>query len=279
MENSIKVLKPGYLVSLKTSVKGGIHYFRRDVEADHLRADGQKIAKWETTRAIENPEEFEKAIRWRNKARSLVISACVPSAFGLLCPTDRRAELDKAIEDAHSVVNSFNREAVDSRIEVFVLMGRVAQDDEEAARAIASEVRDLLDEMRAGIDAANPEKIREAANKARTMNAMLSDDAAGKVTAAISEARLAARAITKRVGKAGEEAAKVVAEVSVKAIKSARFAVLDLPSDTVEVAPVESVPQAGRDLDFTQPNDAEKLMQRMKETGGALVILPPSEEE
>ena len=238
-------LKPGLLVSLKTSVRGGADYQRNEIEADHATETGERIAKWETTRTIADPEEYERAIQARGKARNTVSAVCCASSFGLLCPSARELELQQAIEAARQIAEEYNRTATVSRVEVYVLLGRVAQDDVEATRAIGAEVRDLLESMQAGIKLADPEIIRDAASKARAIGGMLTEQAAERVSAAVSEARKAARDIVRRVEKAGEISTKVVAELSVKAINEARFAFLDLDAP----AAVTSEAPAARGID------------------------------
>lgn len=66
--------------------------------------------------------------------------------------------------------------------------------------------------------------------------------------AAILEARTAARLIARRVQKAGESAAQVVAECSTQRIESARFAFLDLDEPRSDVQP-EAPGGRGVDLD------------------------------
>lgn len=241
------VLKPGFLVSLKTNCRGGVAYSRIDLEPDHADDDGARVAKWETTRQISNPQEFEMGNLARRQARSAVSAVCCSSSFGLLCPTAKEAELNAAIAEARKIADAHNEVATETRVDVFVLVGRIAQDDAEAARAISAEVRDLIDAMKAGIAAADPTAIREAANKARDVAGMLSSDVAGKVNAAIAEARDAARALVKRVQKAGEAAATVVAECYTARLETARFAFLDL--DEAQPAAGEQEP-AARGLDL-----------------------------
>lgn len=240
------VLKPGLLVSLKTTTRGGVNYKRIDLEVDHTTEEGSRVAKWETQREIPDPEEFERASAARGKARSLVASVCCVSSFGLLCPSEKEAELSAAVEEAREVARAHNAGATLTQVQVFVIVGRVAQDDAEAARAIAGEVRELLDAMRDGIKAADPAAIREAANKARALGAMLSEDVAGKVESAIEQARKAARKIVRGIEKDGLSAAEVVAFCNVQAIESARFAFLDL--DAGEVKPEAP---AARTLDLS----------------------------
>lgn len=248
------VLKPGYLVSLRTNLRGGVNYQRIDIEADHTTDEGARRARWETKREIPDPEEFKRATEARGKARALVARACCQSAFGLLCPTSNEGELFDAIEAARAIADAHNAEAKLSYIGVNVLVGRIASDDAEAARAIASEIRELLDQMRQGIAEADPAAIREAANKARALGGMLSTEVAGKVSAAIIEARTAAREITARVQKAGETAATVVAECSTQRIDSARFSFLDLEDG--EQGAVTAEAPAGRGIDLEPAPDA-----------------------
>lgn len=240
------VLKPGYLVSLKTTIRGGVNYKRIDIEAAHYDETGARVEKWETAKEIPDPEEFEKATIARGKARSVITAVCCASSFGLLCPTAKEGELFDAIEEARKIAEAHNSQATRTHVDVYALVGMVAQNDVEAARAIGAEVRELLDDMNAGIKAADPAAIREAANKAKNLGGMLSAEVAGKVSAAIVEAREAARAIVKRVEKAGEGAAAVVAECSTRRIDSARFSFLDLD----ESAEVEPQTQGARGIDY-----------------------------
>jgi len=234
------VIKPGLLVSLKTYIRGGINYRRVDIEAEHRTETGAKRARWETEKEIPDAEEYERAEMARSAARSAVVAVCCNSGFGLLCPGDREEQLAAAIEAARATAAQFNAGASRSVVEVYVLVGRVAQDDAEAARAIGAEVRALLEQMRAGIAAADPETIREAANRARAVEGMLSTEVAGKVGEAVNEARRAARELVKRVQKSGEAAAQVVAEISVARIEAARFAFLDLEAGESQAAPISA---------------------------------------
>jgi hypothetical protein len=255
-------------VSLKTSVRGGVEYRRADLAAPEGGPEGAAVSRWETTKITINPAEVERASKARSKARSLVASVCSSSAFGLLCPEARAPDLERVVAEARAVAAEFNAGAKHTTIGVYVIAGRIASTDEEAARAIGSEVRELLTAMEDGIKAADPEAIREAANKARALGAMLSDEAAGKVGKAIEAARSAAREITRRVAKGGEVAAKVVADIRTDEIARARFAFLDLepaaavaepeaPARPVDLAPEAAAPPASPELpglDLTPSN-------------------------
>lgn len=246
------ILKPGYLVALKTGLRGGVNYTRRDIEQEHTTEAGAQRARWETSREVPDPVEFDAATKARGAARSAVTAVCCASSFGLLCPIAKEGELFDAIEIARKIADTHNEQATLTHVDVYVLVGRIAQDDAEAARAIANEIRELLDAMRAGIADADPAAIREAANKARALGAMLSPDVAGQVSAAIVQAREAARAIVKRIEKSGETAADVVAELQTGKIDAARFSFLDL--DT-EAAQLDAIAPAARGIDY-EPEQA-----------------------
>ncbi|HSN68794.1 MAG TPA: hypothetical protein VLV48_06080 [Thermoanaerobaculia bacterium] len=254
--NTMKTLRPGLLVSLKTGVSGGVIYDRKDLDEKRAK-DGATVEKWETTKIIDDPDEFNRATKVRGKCRSLISGVCAVSDFGLLCPSSREFDLQRAIEEAKREANEHNATARRSFVSVYVITGRIAADDAEAARAVASEVRSLVESMQEGIKAADPEAIRKAAIAARNLGAMLTDDAQAKVATAIEEARAAARTIVKRVQKAGETAATVIAECDVRALNAARAAFVDLDaakpvesapaeSAAVDLAPVEMSPPAAK---------------------------------
>jgi vacuolar-type H+-ATPase subunit H len=258
-ENTLRasVLRPGLLVSLKTSVRGGVNYHRVELEPERMTADGKLYARWETSREIPDPDEFERAVQVRSKCRSLITSACYPSSFGLLCPDADEQKLRDAVAEARRIAQEHNDAAKRTRVDVYILIGRVARNDEEAARAIAGEVRELIEAMKAGIAAADPKAIRDAANKARDLGAMLTDDAAGKVQEAIDQARKAAREIVKRVEKAGEQAATVLAEIAVDKLDGGRFAFLDMDGER----PVTQEAPAARGIDLEPANDEQAAAQ------------------
>ena len=247
-------LRPGLLVSLKTHIAGNVRYAKRTIEAEHIADDGAAREVWETERTVTDPEELELAKKARGKASSLIRSVCALSAFGLLCPADKEADLDKAIAEARAVADVFNSQARLSQVTVYVISGRVAADDVEAVRAINSEVRDLLDDMQRGVKNFDPDVIREAANKARQLASMLSPEAGSRVQEAIDAARKAARQIVK----AGETAEIEVDQVALRKITEQRTAFLDLDDEAGEIA----APAAdGRALDFEPVGPAQPMFE------------------
>jgi len=231
-------LRPGLLVSLKTSVMGNVSYQRRDIinEASH--------SKWETDRIIADPAEHEAASKARNAARSLIAKVCTASAFGLLCPEADSDKLEAAIKDARKITEEFNSKAALSRVHVYVITGKVASDDVEAVKAINSEVRELLADMETGLKNMDPKVIRQAASKAKEVGGMLTAEAAARVQIAIDAARASATAMVK----AGEQAAAEVDLSTIRRIKEMRTSFLDLDEENEIARPVEKA----RAVDFAK---------------------------
>lgn len=247
-------LRPGLLVSLKTSVVGNVRYNKKVLEDDHKIEDGALAARWETERLIMDPEEHEAGKKARSKARAMITGVCSYSAFGLLCPENAAFELENAIAQARAVADEFNANAKLSRINFYIMTGRIAPDDVEAVRAINSEVRDLLADMETGVRNLNVKTIREAANKAKSIGQMLSPDAAARIQMAIDAARKTAREIVQ----AGEQAAVEVDRRTLRMLDEARTAFLDI----------------GPGADVASP-DAEARCMDMDP--GASLVEPPTE--
>lgn len=225
-------LRPGLLVSLKTSIVGNATYRRLTLEPEHLDEAGVQRARWETERVIVDPAERAKAIKVRTQCRIAICRPCSFSTFGLLCPESKKDELDEAIKAANKLAAEFNAKAKLTQIAIYVIAGRVAANDTEAIRAINSELRGLLDSMKSGIKNLDVKAVRNAANKAKQMGQMLSPEAAAKVKVAIE----AAREISRRIVKAGEEAGAAIDKALVRKITQSRTAFLDLDEVPTKVA-------------------------------------------
>ncbi len=235
------VIKPGLLVSLKTTVTGGVQYKRVDLNAPEVAADGAEVARWETTRITEDPAEHERAVKVRGKARSIIAGVCIPTAFGLLCPVDRQGDLDEAVKRARSLVEAHNASNPTTRVAIYTIAGRIASTDEEAMRSISSEMSGLLGAMNTAIDRLDKDAIREAANQAVKLSRMLDESQIQRVSDAIIEARKAANLISKRAKDEGEIAVSILGDIERGAINRARFAFLDDAPPAVEV---DAMPQA-----------------------------------
>jgi hypothetical protein len=237
-------LRPGLLVSLHTSIKGNVHYTRQDLEAAHMDDEGQARARWETTRIVSDPSEHDAAVKVRGRVRGLIVNVCSSSMFGLLCPNTREDELKAAVEQAREIADDFNGTATLTHVSVNVIYGRIAQDDVEAVRAIATELRELMDDMTEGLTKMDVKSVREACQKAKGMGQMLSQDAKGRLDFAIESARSTCRKIVK----AGEAAAIQIDQATIAKIQYARTAFLDLDDEDRQVA--TPAPMTGRAVEM-----------------------------
>lgn len=219
-------LKPGVLVSCRTSLAGGVHYSRKDLEKS--REDVTDIARWETVRVIDDVVEHDAAKKARADAGNLVRRACIESVFGLLCPSDEIEALEVAIAKARSIVSAHNdRPEASTRITLNLLKATIAATDEEAASAIAAEVRELLTQMETGIRTLNVDAVRKAASEAKALGSMLADDQSEKLGEAVSSARKAAREIVKRIDADGDGIAQEIAREHSAPIVAARVTFME----------------------------------------------------
>lgn len=245
-------IRPGFLVSLRTSVTGNTTYTRRDVEPEHNVGECEKRAKWETEKRVRDADEQERATTARGKARLCVESICTKSGFGLLCPQFRKDELDSAIKDARRITDDFNATSTITRLYVGIIVGRIADNDVEAAKEINREVRDLLEAMDAGLRSFDVDAIRDAASRAKGMGQILSPEVGQRVELAIS----AARAAAKRIVKAGETAAKELDQAALRTIATARTAFLDLDAP-IPAAMDTTSDNTARAIDLDPNGDSE----------------------
>jgi len=230
--SNASVIRPGLLVSLKSTLQGGVVYERVDINTGEKLPDGAEVSEWKTKRTIEDPVEHTAATKARGAARSLIVKCCSTTSFGLLCPEEQEGALDAAVKAARQVVDNFNDSAKHTRIGIFVIKGKVASTDAEAARAITQEIAELTIAMDAGIKAFDPDAIRKAASRARELSSMLSEEKQGKINGAIEQARKAARTIVKRIETEGEDRSVVMMDIQRGQIESARIAFLDMSGDS-----------------------------------------------
>lgn len=254
-------LRPGLLVSFKSNLTGNISYQKRVIEPEHVTETGVEQARWETVRTIVDRAEHDLGRKMQMDARMSVVKVCAYTAFGLLCPEADAEKLKEAVKEAREIADRFNAQAQISRMSVYVIVGRVAPDDVEAVRAVNSEIRGLIKTMEDGIANLDVKAIRDAANSARQMGAMLTPEAAEKVKEAITEARKVARKIVK----AGEQAAQEVDRTVVAKLEQCRTAFLDLEDGDTVAAPeaearaVDLMPDDGSYTDDRRLEDRQEM--------------------
>lgn len=234
-------IRPGLLVSLKTSCRGNVSYRRRDLVQE------ANMASWETTRTTADAAEYEQAKKVQTTVSNMIRAVCINSSDWLLCPQSRADMFKDACEKARALVTEFNRGAMFTRVELKVLTGKIASDDIEAIKALNSEIANLLGTMQFGVDTLDIKSIRAAANKATQLSAMLSPDAERTVQKAVREARRVARKLAKQAeGAAGE-----VDRIAIAAVTEARTAFLDLDQEPVAI---ERPVAESRAIDFEKEN-------------------------
>lgn len=234
---SVKI-RPGILVTLSTSIEGGIQYERIDLKAERAD-DGALIEEWETQKTTEDPEEYEEAVKVRQKVRSLVKSCCVWTPFGMICPHDEVANLDRAFREAAERVEAFNADAQTCRVVYRSLRGEIAEDQVESIQSIREHVGALVSEMQSALRDGDVASIRDCASQATQMGRLLEQDsdARGLLGRAVKAARSAAREIVRKVEKQGDSLVSVLNEANLSAVSQARFVFLEADALERPVSP------------------------------------------
>jgi hypothetical protein len=231
---------PGILVALKTRVRGGIEYQRTALD----EAEDGTVKKWETTRYMEDPAERERANELRSKAARSVSKLCVRTTFGLLCRIDREDELDEAVVAMRAMVTEFNRTAEHCFVSASVIKGRIADNDEEAIRAIIDEAQEVLEAMDGALaeaaknaDEDAVKAVRKAADRAKALKGMMTPESASRIDNALEAARATARVIVKRGEDLGDRVATALVNAERDQFDKARFAFLDMAEVTLNSLP------------------------------------------
>jgi hypothetical protein len=220
-------MKPGILVDLGTTVTGGVHYQREEID-EHVEEDGTEVVEWNTKRMMEDAEEHREAARLRSQIVRLFYAICTKTGRGaLLCPDSREDELNEAIGKAHEIADEFNAKASYTFVDFDIFKGRISETDEENTRALANQIKRMLDDIDEGVRGCDPKLIRDARNRAKKISQMIDNGQARRVTAAAEAATEAANQIAKRVIREGENGEKVIADLKLDAIRKARFSFLD----------------------------------------------------
>jgi hypothetical protein len=153
------------------------------------------------------------------------------TSFGLLCPNEREADLDAALIRARDEITAHNRDAQYTRVDVWCIKGRIAEND------VVGGEGDRERRRRPDLGDGQGDQGRRRRDRAPRGDAGEADarhpvrrEAAVR-SQAIDAAREAARAIVARVQKKGEELTKVLAEVDSTALTAARLAFLDMETD------------------------------------------------
>jgi hypothetical protein len=237
-------LGASYLVFCRSELKGNVRSTHTQLTEETLAADGSASESWETLRTVKNVDEHKRALVERSAARWAISKSCVSLSFGLVCPTSKREELEKGIEEARRIVEAFNATATHDKLRLTVMVGEVKSNDQEAIRAIRNEVADLVAELQVAINNLDTKAISTITSRAKNVSKLLDEDGSKLVQGAIE----AARAIRKDIVKAGEVASVAIDEEQLKVLERARVAFVDL-NETA--APIETAPEvAGRAIDL-----------------------------
>lgn len=242
-------LRPGLLVGLKTSIKGNVKYNKKDL-GTHLEGATER-ARWEQERTTKDAAEQAAAVEVRSKARRFIEAVCSRTDFGLLCPKIAKPDLDKAIVEARAVCAAFNATSKFTKVRFGAVTGTIAQDDLQAARELRKEISELLGDMKEGLEQLDLETVRNAATRAKQLGQLLTPEAATRVQMAVDQAR----ALARKIAKAGDNGASAIEAGTIARLKEARGSFLDL--EPVDQGSTFTPTTVGRGVDLLPKEEQE----------------------
>jgi len=267
-------MRPCYLVVIRTEVEGGPKYTHEPISSTEGGEDTPAVKKFLTTAITQDPEEYKRANQVRGKARGIVESECLASnVFGHILPLTKKDALDAAVKEAEERIEYFNAGSKTCHISLHVTTGMIAESDEKATKAMAAEMRGIMESIEAGISEADVKKIRAGADAAKEAGAALDEATSRKVTAAVEEVRSIANQIAKKLVRKATDTAEFVQKVQLKAFKEARFSFLDfeepkkpmgaqlaLPVSTPRALDMDEAPEVYGDKSDADPSNDLKMV-------------------
>jgi hypothetical protein len=259
-------LKECYLVAAKNSVRGGIRYTHAN---ERTETEGSKeTAQWETTRRLDDKAEYAKAQSIRNRYNRAVRGLGVDSPIGIIVPMDREDLIEDFDRQWSETVADFNATARFSQVSMDLEKFEIKGENMRAMENMVNSMQNTLGDLRAALESADYDEIREVVKRMRGYISVLPDNQAASIQTAIDDARVQAREIRKALVRKGEEIEDVKRTVSVATVDLARFALLgeensdDAPQDAptasdvmAAAAGVQAVAAYGA-VDSDGPQDA-----------------------
>lgn len=217
--DGVYIIRPGVLVTLRSSVQGGVYYDREEMAVDQDAGgaeSGGSTRVWKTTQRVPDPEEYARAKRVRGRAVSAIWNRSVKTVYGLICTDDDKPALDEAIKKAMDEVQAFNAGAKHTKVTLNVLRPRLVLG--ETSEAIAAETSEAVDALDASVESGDVQAIRKAANEAAEISRLLDGGLRERIVQKVKAAREAATA----AAAAAREPEKAAAREKAKAEKEAK---------------------------------------------------------
>lgn len=145
-------IRPGYVVLDTSSAHGGVHYYRKEIEA-HAINNGEGVDATHETRKVVDHVAAVKAVDAVTKELDYAIRKyCAKTVFGPFCSDEDLPALQARVEELRAKADQVNADAAAAgsarRAYIGIVPVRIDVVSPEAAREIARTVCDVLSELR-----------------------------------------------------------------------------------------------------------------------------------
>jgi hypothetical protein len=233
-----EIIEGAVLMVHRVHLCGGVSYRHT---GHRLRVEERsETAEWETIRHVPDVDELKEARRLRGEIARRLDRLGARTALGVAVRAGEEEAAEKAVAEVEQEIREFNRRSVYSRLDLDVAFFRVTSDNERAAAMIVRDLAQLLDDLRAALEDADPGDIRSVARKLAGFSEVVVPEVGGLISKAVEAAKKEAAKIAEAARGTAEEYAAAVGSVSFSPVDLARFA-LEEPDPSADAPAAPSV--------------------------------------
>ena len=216
----IITMKPALMVSSSIARVGGM---RQSKENEHVELDGaHEVKRWTAIRDVTDRNDLKAADAVASECRRMLRQVCVGTAFGLVCPMDRKQELTEIIGQIRARLTEANKTLNTCHLTSMFVTGTIVSDDKEAAEALTAQLGGFLGGLSAALEACDVKKIRQTLASMKGIETLLPPIQSAAINKAMAAARKAAAFIRHEVEKKDRSITAVRMELDLSELDVAR---------------------------------------------------------
>lgn len=184
--------RPGYILILEFSAKGGVSYRR---ETTNEEREGEALhAELHTTKRVDHVGMAKKSRALINAAYHIVDRHASPTPLGYWASKETlEGEILPALQFVQESANQFNLEAFnvgsERRVAINLFPVALAEDNEHAARRVAQDIQDRVRDLRTALETGDRKGFEAAWDRAKNLDRMAVGIQADAIRTALDHAK------------------------------------------------------------------------------------------
>jgi len=189
-------LRPCLLLAGTVSRHGGQSYTRAN-EKRVEREDGSVQTDWETTKILQDEDEFAEAVSLQNKCKVRLAKLGRHMPIGVIAAADKRDEIRAFRDEWRMVFAEFNSKARFSRVEFSLMIFEIAGENVQALEEVLDELRTGLADLERVYSTDNPVTMRDVIKRMTGFSELLPERVATTLDLAVKAAKKRAGEISR----------------------------------------------------------------------------------